>query len=106
MNLMNNYVLNSEEYETLDQVLTGSHLGDYLELRQKGTKLPTFPVGAYDYFKDHEENQKLTLKEGLELIYEAAVDYKECYGMSEEEIEVFRQLLIKLKVITEEDQLS
>lgn len=104
--MYNKYVLNEKEYNALDKVLTGSHLYEYLELRQVGTNLPTFPEGAYDYFKDNEENKKLSLKQGLELVYEAAVDYKECYNMSDEDIEEFRQLLIKMNVIENSVQLK
>jgi GH25 family lysozyme M1 (1,4-beta-N-acetylmuramidase) len=93
------YVLNEKEYDALEKVLSGSHLDEYLELRQKGSKLPTFPVGAYDYFRDHEENKDMSLKEGLEIVYDAAIDYKVCYHMSDEDIEDFRQLLIKMNII-------
>lgn len=100
------YVLNEKEYNALDKVLTGSHLSEYLELRQSGTKSPTFPEGAYDYFKDYEENKKLSLKEGLELVYDAAIDYKKCYAMSDEDIEDFRLLLIKMKIIDDSVKLE
>lgn len=103
---MNDYVLSEEEYEALDKVLTGSGLGDSLELQQTGTNSPTFPEGANDFFYDHEEDNTLTLKEGLDIIYDAAIDYKDCYEMSKKEIEVFRQLLIKMEVITAKQKLK
>ena len=90
----------------MEKVLTGSHLDEYLELRQKGSKLPTFPIGAYDYFRNYEKNRNMSLKEGLEEVYEAAIDYKVCYHMSDEDIEDFRQLLIKMNVIDENVELK
>ena len=97
-----NYVLSTPEYDVLDKVLTRSHIGDTLVLKQKRSGT----VNACDYFKDYEEHKKLTLRQGLSLVYEEAIDYKECYHMTEEEIEAFRQLLIKFYIINKNTKLE
>ena len=127
----NDYVLSTDEYNALDKVLTKSRLYDSgLVLCQfaGSNPLPENPTKkdvkkwletAYDYFRDYDIDiavdfgykydpdedgdpyREVTLRDGLYQVWEAASGYKENYTMTDEEIETFRQLLIKVGAILE-----
>lgn len=83
------YVMNSVEYEAVDKILTESHLDEIIWIQQRETD-----DGLEDYCYDVEENTDITLKEGLEIIYDAVI-FDE---MQEQDIFVFKTLLKKLGI--------
>ena len=83
------YVMNSVEYEVVDKILTESHLDEIIWIQQRETD-----DGLEDYCYDVEENTDITLKEGLEIIYDAVI-FDE---MSGQDIYVFKALLRKVGV--------
>lgn len=78
--------LNENEYEVLEKILEMSHMCDIFEIKE---------VDGEDVIYDFEEDQVLPFKEGLDEICQGMADWKECYGLTDEDCNTITQLVHK-----------
>lgn len=86
---MKKYIMSEAEYNVLDKILTKSKMEDIFIVQQENEN---------DYIWDIEEGEQLSLKDGLSQICESMEDWRECYGLTNEDLEVFNKLLEKLEI--------
>lgn len=86
--------LTGEQADVLDKIARASGMDCW------------FSVGDDNsYVYDLEENEKLSLKEGTQALYEGMISYQD-YGMTAEEISVFEDLLVKVGIEVKKEELS
>ncbi|MDO5425153.1 MAG: DUF3849 domain-containing protein [Eubacteriales bacterium] len=86
--------LTGEQADVLDKIARASGMDCWFSVGEDNS-----------YIYDLEENEKLSLKEGIQTLYEGMTSYQE-YGMTVEEISVFEDLLKKMEIEVVKEELS
>lgn len=87
------YVMSEEQYNALNKALMKSHLSDIFEVTQEDN---------VDYIINEEEDEVLSLSDGLAQIHDGLIDFVDCYDFDDNDIEAYDSLM-RLFNIYDED---